>query len=216
MFLLLTHLLLLLELLPSGQFIPRINPNPWCGVIIVIDHTALKLHTENYKVNLKIKFYKVFATKTAKECKRQKDWISHNEFYWYRVFSFLIIPTQKDVIFVFSCIFLYGFIRYSHGLFHRNNQWMWDMDIVYSGASNHVTSHWHLFSSIIPSYNRFVTTTYGTSSQDLGFGFISLSLTLCLKDVLHVLTLSRNLISISQITKNSFYGSLFASNSYMF
>jgi len=76
--------------------------------------------------------------------------------------------------------------------------------IIDSGASDHMTDSYHLFSSYSTcAGNLKVKIADGSLSTVVGNGSIQLSDTITLESVLHVPNLACNLLSISQLTKTS-------------
>ena len=76
--------------------------------------------------------------------------------------------------------------------------------IIDSGASNHITDAYHLFSTYSPcAGNLKVKIADGTLSPVAGKGSIRIAESIILNLVLHVPNLSCNLLSISQLTKQS-------------
>ena len=76
--------------------------------------------------------------------------------------------------------------------------------IVDSCASDHMTSNYHIFSTYSPcAGNIKVKIADGSLSTVARKGTITLSDSLILENVLHVPNLSCNLLSISQLTKDS-------------
>ncbi|KAL5804478.1 hypothetical protein ACOSQ3_031278 [Xanthoceras sorbifolium] len=98
-------------------------------------------------------------------------------------------------------------IQFSNsGIFHSafsvstissNNTW-----IIDSGATDHMTFNSQNFSHRSPTETNNVSYADGTPTPVLGAGSIPLTPSLNLSSVLHVPTLSNNLLSISQITKS--------------
>ena len=78
-----------------------------------------------------------------------------------------------------------------------NNTW-----IIDSGATDHMTFNSQNFSHRSPTETKNVSYADGTPTPVHGAGSVSLSSSLNLSSVLHVPTLSNNLLSISQITKS--------------
>jgi hypothetical protein len=74
--------------------------------------------------------------------------------------------------------------------------------IIDSGASNHMTNDSKLFLLYTTTLRNTVKVANGLSTPVLGAGSIPLSSSLSLSSVLHVPSLSNNLMSISQITKH--------------
>ena len=74
--------------------------------------------------------------------------------------------------------------------------------IIDSGASDHMTYAHHLFSAYSPCVSNLkVKIADGTLSSVAGKGSIRIFESITLNLVLHVLNLSCNLLSISQLTK---------------
>lgn len=74
--------------------------------------------------------------------------------------------------------------------------------IIDSGASDHMTNNTAWFVSLSHPHIKSVKVANGLSTPVLGAGSVSLTPSLPLSSILHVPTLSHNLLSISQITKN--------------
>ena len=74
--------------------------------------------------------------------------------------------------------------------------------IIDSGASDHMTNDSKLFTLYTTTPRNTVKVANGLSTPVLGAGSIPLSSSLSLSSVLHVPSLSNNLMSISQITKH--------------
>ena len=74
--------------------------------------------------------------------------------------------------------------------------------IIDSGVSDHMTNDSKLFTLYTTTPRKTVKVANGLSTPVLGAGSISLSSSLSLSLVLHVPSLSNNLMSISQITKH--------------
>ncbi|KZV49361.1 hypothetical protein F511_10901 [Dorcoceras hygrometricum] len=73
--------------------------------------------------------------------------------------------------------------------------------IVDSGATDHMTGSYGLFSSYAPcAGNKKIRIADGSLSPIAGIGSITISKTLTLHDVLHVPNLSCNLLSVSKLT----------------
>ena len=76
--------------------------------------------------------------------------------------------------------------------------------IIDSGASDHMTDNYNLFSSYIPCAGNYkVRIADGSFSPVAGKGSIQISDSITLESVLYVPKLSCNLLSISQLTKDS-------------
>ena len=77
----------------------------------------------------------------------------------------------------------------------------WVMD---SGATDHMTHSPSIFFTYFPCpSSRKIATANGSLTTVAGMGDVKLNPSLVLKNVLHVLTLSTNLISIKKITQDS-------------
>ena len=76
-----------------------------------------------------------------------------------------------------------------------------DFWIIDSGATDYITSKSQLFHTYTPSpSNKKIAMANGSLATVVGFEDISITPTLILKNVLHVLKLSANLISIQKLT----------------
>lgn len=78
----------------------------------------------------------------------------------------------------------------------KNGKW-----IINTGASDHMTNNPHQLQSIKSSSQSIISTANGSASPVTGEGPVTLSDTLTLDTVLVVLSLSYNLLSVSQITQ---------------
>ena len=89
--------------------------------------------------------------------------------------------------------------------------------IIDSGASDHMTDAHHLFTTYSPcAGNLKVKIAYDTLSPIAGKGSIRISESITLNSFLHVPNLSCNLLSISQLTKQSNCSAKFLSSHYVF
>ena len=76
-----------------------------------------------------------------------------------------------------------------------------DSWIIDSGATDHMTSKSQLFNTYTPSpSNKKIVVVNGSLVTITGFKDIHITLTLILKNVLHVPKLSTNLVSIQKLT----------------
>ncbi|KAF7810716.1 Retrovirus-related Pol polyprotein from transposon RE1 [Senna tora] len=93
-----------------------------------------------------------------------------------------------------------------------NDSW-----IVDSGASDHMTGNAFLFTDLAPCKScLLVKIADGTTVHVLGIGSIHLSDTLTLLNVLHVPTLTFNLLSVSKLTRDNHCSAHFKSHACVF